>query len=73
MKWLKKFLGIGSHKASCLPSLKISEPNLSYEEYCELFEDELYIEFMESGAYYEFIEIEDWYEQKYDSYLTRQI
>ena len=73
MIWLKKFLGIGSQKASCLPNLRISEANLSYEEYCELFEDDLYIEFMESGAYYEYMEIEDWYEQKYDSYLKRQI
>ena len=73
MNWLKKFLGIGSQKASCLPKLRLSEPNLSYNEYSELFEDDLYIEYMESGAYYEFIELEDWIEQQYERYCDRQI
>ena len=73
MNWLKKFLGIGSQKASCLPKLRLSEPSLSYEEYCDLFEDDLCIEFMESGAYYEYIDLGDWLEQKYDDYCERQI
>ena len=40
---------------------------LSYDEWLELYEDDLYIEFMESGAYYEF-EQEDWLEQRYEQY-----
>ena len=40
---------------------------LSYETFCELFEDELYIKYMETGAYYELRE-EDWLELEYDAY-----
>tara|TARA_R100001244_G_C5118249_1_gene122867 strand:- start:56 stop:223 length:168 start_codon:yes stop_codon:yes gene_type:complete len=40
---------------------------LSYETFCELFEDELYIKYMETGAYYELKE-EDWLELEYDAY-----
>ena len=40
---------------------------LTYDEFVELYEDDLYIEFMESGAYYEF-EQEDWLEERYERY-----
>lgn len=48
----------------------IKEPTadkLSYDLFCDLFEDDLYIEFMETGAYYEF-EQEDWLEKRYEEY-----
>ncbi len=44
---------------------------LTYDEFVELYEDDLYIEFMESGAYYEF-EQEDWLERRYEEYERSQ-
>ena len=46
---------------------KMELTKLSYETFCELFEDELYIKYMETGAYYELRE-EDWLELEYDAY-----
>ena len=46
---------------------KMELTKLSYETFCELFEDELYIKYMETGAYYELRE-EDWLEIEYDAY-----
>jgi hypothetical protein len=40
---------------------------LTYDEFVDLYEDDLYIEFMETGAYYEFEE-EDWLEKRYEEY-----
>jgi len=51
-------------------SLKEPTPdtcNITFDEFCTLYEDDLYIEFMETGAYYEF-EQEDWLEERYEEY-----
>jgi hypothetical protein len=40
---------------------------LSYEMFCELFEDELYIKYMETGANYE-MDLDEWQEDEYDRY-----
>ena len=45
----------------------IQENTLTYDEFIDLYEDDLYIEFMETGAYYEFEE-EDWLEERYERY-----
>ena len=45
----------------------IQESTLTYDEFIDLYEDDLYIEFMETGAYYEFEE-EDWLEERYEEY-----
>ena len=49
------------------PGRNMELTKLSYETFCELFEDELYIKYMETGAYYELRE-EDWLELEYDAY-----
>ena len=52
------------------PGLKkepIQESTLTYDEFIDLYEDDLYTEFMETGAYYEFEE-EDWLEERYEEY-----
>ena len=48
-------------------SLKEHTPEITYDEFIDLYEDDLYIEFMETGAYYEF-EQEDWLEERYEEY-----
>ena len=48
-------------------SLKEPTPDITFDEFCTLYEDDLYIEFMETGAYYEFEE-EDWLEERYEEY-----
>ena len=48
-------------------SLKEPTPDITFDEFCTLYEDDLYIEFMETGAYYEF-EQEDWLEERYEEY-----
>ena len=48
-------------------SLKEPTQDITFDEFCTLYEDDLYIEFMETGAYYEF-EQEDWLEDRYEEY-----
>ena len=48
---------------------ELTPDKLSYEMFCDLFEDELYIKFMETGAYYE-IDQEDWLELEYETYAN---
>ena len=48
-------------------SMESIPDRLSFETFCELYEDELYIKYMETGAYYELKE-EDWLELEYDAY-----
>ena len=48
-------------------SLKEPTQDITFDEFCTLYEDDLYIKFMESGAYYEF-EQEDWLEHRYEEY-----
>ena len=48
-------------------SPKEHTPDITFDEFCTLYEDDLYIEFMETGAYYEF-EQEDWLERRYEEY-----
>ena len=50
-------------------SLKEPIHDITFDEFCTLYEDDLYIEFMETGAYYEF-EQEDWLEHRYEEYET---
>ena len=47
--------------------LKEPTHDITFDEFCTLYEDDLYIEFMETGAYYEF-EQEDWLEERYERY-----
>jgi hypothetical protein len=43
---------------------------LSYEEFCDIYYDDIYCEYMESGAYYEWdVEMEDYEERAYEDYL----
>ena len=48
-------------------SLKEPTQDITFDEFCTLYEDDLYIEFMETGAYYEF-EQEYWLEERYEEY-----
>jgi hypothetical protein len=63
---MTKNLSTNSEKPG-LTKEPIQENTLTYDEFIDLYEDDLYIEFMETGAYYEF-EQEDWLEERYEEY-----
>lgn len=43
---------------------------LTYDEFVNLYEDDLYIDFVETGAYYEFDE-DEWLWMEYEEYEKR--
>jgi hypothetical protein len=43
---------------------------LTYDEFVDLYEEDLYIDFVETGAYYEFDE-EEWLWKEYEEYERR--
>jgi hypothetical protein len=44
---------------------------LTYEEFVDVYGDELYIEFMETGAYYDRVNQETFCQAQYDMYLDQ--